>query len=134
MAQVVAQQAAFDQHNCQIAAISFGPRYWADVWVQETGFSPLLLDLDRQAYHAYGLKSSWLHAHGAKNLWYYAKAKVKGKKTYGDRGDPNQMGGDFLVGPDGRLRMVHPSKDPTDRPNVEALLAVLAAYHEKSTE
>ena len=39
--------------------------------------------------------------------------------------DPNQMGGDFIVGKDGCMVYVHPSQVPTDRPSVEKLIEVL---------
>ena len=39
--------------------------------------------------------------------------------------DVRQRGGDFVVGPDGRIRLAHASDDPADRPSVGAILAAL---------
>lgn len=43
--------------------------------------------------------------------------------TRGD--DLMQLGGDFVLDADGRLRYAHPSSEPTDRPSAEALLQAM---------
>ncbi|MCA9971741.1 MAG: AhpC/TSA family protein [Anaerolineales bacterium] len=110
----------------EVLAISFGTPYWANVWLQETGAPfPLLLDPERAAYHAYGLQSSVFRSWVPKNLWYYVKAVLQGRELLGKRGDPHQLGGDFLVDRRGIIRLAHPSADPTDRPAVAKLMRVL---------
>lgn len=98
------------------------------MWLQETG-SPfrILLDPERQAYHAYGLKSSVLRSWAPPNIGYYAKAALQGRERYGRRGDPHQLGGDFIIDRRGFVRLAHPSSNPTDRPSVELLLHTLAS-------
>lgn len=112
--------------NGEVIAISFGTRYWANAWLQETAapFS-LLLDPERSAYQAYGLQSSVFRSWMPQNLWYYLRAVMQGRELFGKRGDPHQLGGDFIVDKQGVVRFAHPSRDPTDRPSVETLLAVL---------
>lgn len=41
--------------------------------------------------------------------------------------DVMQLGGDCVISADRRLTFIHRSRDPEDRPKVEALLAILAA-------
>lgn len=129
MAQVAAHQAQFQAANAQIVTVSFGSKKWATVWLQETESPfPFLLDQERAAYDAYGLQSSRLRAWGLANLVYYAKALLQGRKTYGQRGETDQLGGDFVVDANGRIQYAHPSHDPTDRPSVEQLLQVVRAH------
>ena len=112
--------------GAEIVAVSFGTPYWANVWLQETGAPfPLLLDPKRDAYHAYGLQSSVFRSWMPQNLWYYAKAIWEGREMFGKRGNPHQLGGDFIVDRQGIVRLAHPSRDPTDRPDVVTLLRVL---------
>ena len=129
--QVVSHYEEIQAYNTDVIAISFGTLYWANVWLQETGAPfPLLLDPERAAYHAYGLQSSVFRSWVPRNLWYYVKAVAQGRELLGKRGDPHQLGGDFIVDPHGRIRLAHPSHDPTDRPDVNKLLQVLAEIKE----
>lgn len=123
MAQVVAHHEQFQTVNVQIATISFGTAYWSKVWLQETQSPfPFLLDQELVAYRAFGLKHSALRAWSPRNLLYYAKARLQGQKTLGNRGDTHQLGGDFVVDGNGRILLAHPSRDPVDRPSISELL------------
>ena len=123
MAQVVAHHEQFKAANVQIATISFGTAYWSKVWLQETQSPfPFLIDQELADYHAYGLKHSALRAWSPRSLLYYAKARLQGRQTLGNRGDTHQLGGDFVVGGNGRLLLAHPSRDPVDRPSIDQLL------------
>lgn len=126
MVQVAAHNEAFQSLNTDIVTISFGIDYWARMWLQETQSPyPFLVDPERNAYHAYGLQSSVIRSWMPQNLWFYAKATLQGREKFGKRGDPHQLGGDFIVDNQGIVRLAHPSKEPTDRPSVNQLLAVL---------
>ncbi len=126
MAQVVAHREQFEAANVQIATISFGTEYWSNVWLQETQSPfPFLVDQELIAYRAYGLEHSAWRAWSLRNLLYYAKAKRQGRETLGNRGDTHQLGGDFVVGGNGRLLLAHPSRDPVDRPSLDQLLQIL---------
>lgn len=113
--------------QAEVVVISFGAEMWIKGWQEETQAPfPLLLDQTRQAYRAYGLERSALRSWGIKNLWYYAKVVLQGKALLDSHGeDTNQLGGDFIIDTQGFVRYAHPSRDPTDRPDVEELLAVL---------
>ena len=86
---------------------------------------PLLMNRERDLYATYGLESSLFRFWGPKNLWSYVKRFLRGEKIEGIQGDPTQLGGDLIIGADGRVRYVYRSKDPTDRPPVEELMDVL---------
>jgi alkyl hydroperoxide reductase subunit AhpC len=125
--QVAAHNKAFQALNTDIVTVSFGIEYWARMWLQETQSPyPFLVDPERNAYHAYGLQSSVIRSWMPQNLWFYAKATLQGREKFGKRGDPHQLGGDFIVDSQGIVRLAHPSKEPTDRPSVEKLLQVLS--------
>lgn len=126
MAQVVSQREQIEAAHANVVTVSFGTPYWAQVWLQETGSPfPFLLDPERKAYRAYGLESSVWRSWSPANLWYYAKAVLQGRETFSNRGNPHQLGGDFIIDAQGKVRLAHPSRDPTDRPSPAALLAAL---------
>lgn len=126
MVQVAAHQQEFEALHTNVVTVSFGIDYWAKMWLQETQSPfPFLIDAERDAYHAFGLQSSIVRSWMPQNLWYYAKATLQGREKFGKRGDPHQLGGDFIVDSQGIVRLAHPSKEPTDRPSVDQLLMVL---------
>lgn len=126
MAQVVSRHAEFEAAGANVVTVSFATPYWSRVWLQETQSPfPFLIDPERGAYHAYGLKSSVFSSWSPANLWYYSKAVLQRRETFGKRGDPHQLGGDFLIDQTGTVRLAHPSRDPTDRPAIGKLLDLL---------
>ena len=126
MVQVVSHQQEFEVLNTNVVTISFGIEYWARMWLQETQSPfPFYIDPERNTYHAYGLQSSIFRSWMPQNLWYYAKATLQGREKFGKRGDPHQLGGDFIVDSQGIVRLAHPSKEPTDRPSIKKLLHIL---------
>ena len=106
--------------------LSFGLESQALRWMQETD-SPfsLLLDRERNVYHAYGLERSALKSWHPKMFLRYARLLLKGWKLRPIQGDPNQLGGDFIIDGRGLLQYAHPSEDPADRPSVQELLEMV---------
>ena len=112
--------------DVQVLVISFGAEFWARAWLQETGSPfPLLLDPERAAYRAYGLERSFVRVWSPKVMWHYTRRVLAGQKLQSIKGDPHQLGGDFVVDAAGVVRLAHRSKDPVDRPPVKALLAAI---------
>lgn len=127
MAQVVTHQADFQAAKANVVTVSFATPYWAQAWLAETQSPfPFLLDPGREAYRAYGLQASFWRSYSLPNLWYYAKALMRGRKTFGKRGDTHQLGGDFVIDRQGIIRLARPSREPTDRPGIPELLQTLA--------
>jgi len=86
----------------------------------------VLLDRDRDVYRAYGLERSVLRSWNPKTIWVYIKRWFKRGSFYDSHGDDTaQLGGDFIVDKHGDFKFVYPSHDPTDRPPVDDLLAVI---------
>lgn len=128
MAQLAPRYADIQSLGAEAVTISFGTAYWAQMWLQETASPfPFFIDPERAVYHAFGLQSSIFRSWMPQNLWYYTKAVLQGRELFGKRGDPHQLGGDFIIDGQGIVRLAHPSEEPTDRPSVERLLQVLAA-------
>lgn len=132
MAQLAPLHAEFQSLNTEVVAISFGAEWWARAWLQETQSPfPVLLDPTLAAYQAYGLERSAVRSWGVKTLWYYARALARGEKLLEKRGDTHQLGGDFIVDANGLIQLAYPSQDPTDRPSIEELFAVLRRLQER---
>ncbi len=132
MAQVVPHTAEIEAQNTRIVAVSFGTEYWARAGQKTTGAQfPIWLDPHTQTYDAYGMTRSRWASWGPKNLWYYARAWARGDEIHEGTGeDTNQLGGDFVVDNKGIIRFAYPSKDPTDRPSVSALLDAIGAIND----
>lgn len=87
---------------------------------------PCLVDEPLAVYHAYGLgRLPWWRTFTLASLRGYLKFWRAGKKMPNPRADIYQAGGDFVVDPEGRLALVHPGRDPHDRPSVDEILAAI---------
>lgn len=97
---------------------------------QELPF-PLLADPERRVYRAYRLEQG--------SVWRFLMPRVvlgtlrmleSGRQLQWPHEDLLQLGGDFVVDPNGLLAVVHPCQDPTDRPPAATLMtAVLSGKH-----
>lgn len=126
MVQVVTHQEEIQALNTDVITVSFGTIYWAQIWLQETQSPfPFLVDQERTAYHAYGLQASVFRSWSIKNLWYYIKAVREGRELLGKRGNPHQLGGDFIIDHQGIVCLAHPSSEPTDRVGLDKILTLL---------
>ena len=126
---MLAHQEQFAKQGAYVVTISFASRpHWAEAWLAETQSPfPLLIDPERHSYRAYGLESSILRSWGLQNLAYYARAMGRGEKLIREkRGDTHQLGGDFIIDRAGVIRFAQPSRNPTHRPTIPTLLALLA--------
>ncbi len=88
----------------------------------------VLTDEDRATYRAYGLRRGpvwrvWGPATWLAYAGHLRAGRLPGRPTE----DTLQLGGDFVVGPDGRLVYAFRSTGPDDRPPVEALVAAVRA-------
>lgn len=79
-------------------------------------------------YQAYGLERSALRTWSPRTIWYYVRRLAAGARLQRARGDPYQLGGDFVVDTNGIVRLAYRSRDPADRPSVERLLEVLRSF------
>jgi AhpC/TSA antioxidant enzyme len=83
-------------------------------------------DEPRAAYRAFGLgRASWLRTLTPRALAPYVRLYLSTRRASFGRvaeNDLRQMGGDFVVSPDGILTLAYASHDPADRPPVEQIL------------
>lgn len=84
---------------------------------------PVLVDLERRSYHDWGLgRASFSDIWLDPNVWkQYARLLLGGERLRGSGRDPRQLGGDFVVGPEGRLVYARP-QERDDRPPVGELV------------
>jgi peroxiredoxin len=84
-----------------------------------------LVDEARTVYRAYGLRRApWSRTLTPRSLAPYIRLMFSGRavRRAADQ-DVRQRGGDFVVGPDGRIRLAYASDDPADRPTVDGIIA-----------
>ena len=113
--------------GASIAAIGLGDRNFASAFKEETGISfPLLIDEDREAYRAAGLKlGSVLHLLRSDNAASRKRAKAAGHRQQGLGKNPFQLGGSFVFGPGNVDLFVHLSETFGDNASVADLIAAL---------
>ncbi|MBA3736220.1 MAG: redoxin domain-containing protein [Actinobacteria bacterium] len=87
---------------------------------------PLLVDPERSAYRAWGLgRGSVVRVWGDPRVWLrYAAEIARGERLRRPRTDTLQLGGDFVVDPEGTVVYSRPQRRD-DRPPVAALLQAL---------
>lgn len=87
---------------------------------------PLLADPERRTYRQFGLeRGSFGEIWNRGTLRLYLELMKRGRRLRRPRHDPQQLGGNFVVGPDGRLRAAFRPRSPDDRPSVDELLAAI---------
>ena len=92
-----------------LAAIGLGDRNYARLFREETGIAfPLLIDEQRIAYQAVGLKSgNILHIFRRDNSAARKRAKDAGFRQVKLGQNPFQLGGSFVFGPGSVDRVAH---------------------------
>lgn len=113
--------------NVATAVVTFEADPLARAYVKETNLTwPLLLDQDRELYHAYGmLRGNWWNLYGPAPIWAYLKLLFAGRRLVRPGTDVTQLGGDVLIDPTSIVRLHHVGNGPADRPPVESILAVV---------
>lgn len=87
---------------------------------------PVLVDESRTSYEAWGLgRLSPLAALHPRVWLRYARRRRQEGRRLAPGSTPLQLGGDFVVGPDGRLGCSHPQRGIDDRPAAEDLVREL---------
>lgn len=89
---------------------------------------PIGIDRNRVAYRSWGLRrSSWWRIWFDPGVWSrYARLLLSGERLRGAGEDTLQLGGDFVVAPDGRITYSRPQVRD-DRPPVGELLDAVAS-------
>jgi hypothetical protein len=127
VAQLREHEQAFRNRGAQLAAIGLGDRQYARLFREETGIRfPLLVDEQRAAYRAAGLRTaSLLHLFRSDNATARKRARAAGHRQHRTGKNPFQLGGSFVFGPGNLDRYAHVSETFGDNASPSALLAAL---------
>jgi hypothetical protein len=111
----------------RVAAVTFEAPHFAQAYVAQTGLPwPLLIDPERRLYRAYGMgRGGVWKILGPASWWAYLKMLFRGQRLHAPTDDVYQLGGDVLIDPGGIVRLHYVSRTPVDRPEVEAILALV---------
>lgn len=87
---------------------------------------PVLADPDRSLYRRFGFpRASFRAVYGVGTLRMYARLLRQGRRLRLPQQDTRQLGGDVVVGPDGRIVEVFRPRSPDDRPSMADVLAAV---------
>jgi len=113
--------------GANIAAIGLGDFHYARIFREETGIAfPLLVDSNREAYHAAGLrKANLLHLLRRDNAIARKRANVAGHHQHKLGENPFQLGASFIFGPGNIDRFAHVSETFRDNAPMSTLLAAI---------
>lgn len=116
-----------DFGDADIAAITFGRQ--ADLAPHRAHLDlpfPLLADPDRRVYRQFDLGRGALHRiWNPGTLLLYGRLLRQGRKLQRPTQDTRQLGGDFVIDPEGRLAAGFWPASPDDRPPVDTLVAAV---------
>jgi hypothetical protein len=127
------QESELSRLDVRVVIITFQGGPLADNYVRDTGLDwPILIDVSRSLYRAYGMERGRLwHIWGPPAWWVYMKLLVRGRRLRKISGDVFQLGGDVLIAPDATIRVHHVGNGPADRPSVAELLAAVRGSLER---
>ena len=127
MAQLREHEQGLRAKGAELAAIGLSDRLYARAFREETGITfPLLIDEQRRAYRAAGLKSAnLLHLFRRDNAAGRERARAAGFRQQKLGKNPFQLGGSFVFGPGNVDLFAHFSKTFGDNASPAALLAAL---------
>lgn len=113
--------------GAKLAAVGLGDKYYGAAFKEQTGIGfPLLIDDDRKAYGAAGLKvGSPLHLLRRDNHAARKRAQAAGHRQRRLGQNPFQLGGSFVFGPGNVDRFAHLSETFGDNASPADLIAAL---------
>ena len=114
----------FKRAGAYMAAIGLGDRNYARLFREETGIDfPLLIDEERIAYQAVGLRNAnILHLLRRDNAAARKRAKAGGHRQHKLGPNPFQLGGSFVFAPGNIDVYAHISETFGDNAPIEALV------------
>jgi hypothetical protein len=122
-----AHQAEFEKKGVNLAAVGLGDRAYAKMFREDTGIDfPLLVDEERLAYQAAGLKqANVFHLFKSENAAARKRARAGGHEQRKLGKDPFQLGASFVFGPGNVDLLAHLSSTFGDNASPEELLAAI---------
>ena len=119
-------KAQFEENGFQVVLVGLGDPERAEAFKQQFSLSlPLICDPEKKLYQIYGLgRASLTGMASPVFLLKGLKTLARGHMPGIPRDDVMQMPGVFLIDTSGNIRYAHYSKDPSDNPSIETLLAL----------
>ncbi len=119
-------KAQFEENGFQVVLVGLGTPERAEAFKQQFFLSfPLICDPEKKLYQIYGLgRASVADMASPTFLLKGLKTLSRGHIPGMPRDDVMQMPGVFLIDTSGNIRYAHYSKDPSDNPSIETLLAL----------
>jgi AhpC/TSA antioxidant enzyme len=116
-----------DLHPAKVVLITFSEQHRLHAYKELLRLPfEVLSDADRVFYRAFGLgQASTFRLYRPKTLRMYARLLRKGRRIQRPVEDTHQLGGDFLIDPQGRIAWQYHSAGPDDRPDVSVLVEQL---------
>jgi hypothetical protein len=117
----------FRERGANLAAIGLGDANYARLFREEAGITfPLLIDEQRRAYGAAGLRNAnLLHLLRSDNKTARDRARAGGHKQHKLGENPFQLGGSFVFGPGDVDRYVHVNRTFGDNAAVKDLIGAV---------
>lgn len=122
-----------DEIDARVACITFAEPGWLSGFERKMRLPyPIYGDPERSTYEAFGFERGsaarvWLDP---RVWWRYVTLMARGRRLpASQRGqDTLQLGGDALLDAAGRLRWIHRSRGPADRPSVDELVSAVRSH------
>lgn len=116
--------------SAELLVVTPGPSALLSQYAREMNLPcPVLCDAEGRVYRRYGLgRGSFGQVWGPRTLQAYAWLLLRGRRLKRPQGDLYRLGGDFVIDGEGIVRYAYRSREPTDRPAVGELLALLARH------
>ena len=112
--------------GAKLAVVGNGARPFAEAFREQTGYvSDLFVDPELKSYRAAGLRRGRVEVFSPRLATNAVRAFAGGSRQGAVQGDPWQLGGVFVIRPDGSLALRHVSREAGDHPAVEDVLAAL---------
>jgi peroxiredoxin len=116
----------FEDIGFQVVLVGLGTPHQTEAFKKKYSLSfPIICDPEKKLYQTYGLgKGSIVRMASPALLLKGLKTLSQGHTPGAPQGDIKQMPGVFLIDTSGNIRYAHYSKDPSDNPSIDTLLAL----------
>ena len=133
LAQLREHEQELDRVGAVVVGVSFEESSVISRFAErESAPYPILSDPERKAYRAFGLTRG-----GTTQVWSpnalrtYARGLLRGRLPRLPRADIAQLGGDFVLDPQGRVVYEYRSEESADRPAIDFLLDAVRAVADR---
>jgi NAD(P)-dependent dehydrogenase (short-subunit alcohol dehydrogenase family) len=126
VAQLRDAQDEIRERGAELVIVGNGATHFAKAFREDFALDgPLIIDPELRAYRAAGLRRGRVEALSPRVPWNALRALRNGARQHAVQGDPWQLGGVFVIRPDGALAFQHRSREAGDHPPVAEVLAAL---------